>query len=243
MDILQSLTGTTLIEGHRGAEGVASGNSWGAIQAGYARGADFLELDVHRGKDGTLVLSNGYVLPDGRWIRDLDVEALKTATPEGHALVFLQDVLEWVGNNGVFLSLDIKNGFGLDRLVFEDTLKCVEAHGLVERVMFLAWDHASLLFLKERNPAIKTRILLRGVPVAFESVVQHAQADAVNIDADMITPNTVQSFHAIGIAVALGMTHMPDISYGLELGVDIISVRDPGMAREHMQSFYQGNNI
>ena len=95
MELLRSVTGRILIEGHRGAEGIAVENSWQAIEAGYAAGADFLELDVQPTVDGNLVLFNSYQLPDGRWIRHLGAEQLRSVKPRGHSLVFLEQVLKW----------------------------------------------------------------------------------------------------------------------------------------------------
>lgn len=235
MEFLRSVTGRVLIEGHRGAEAIAAGNSWEAIKAGYERKADFLELDVQRAEDGSLVLFNSYILPDGRWIRNLGINELQAAKPGGNSLVFLNDALEWMKDKQIFLSLDIKNGFGFDRQVFLDTLRLVEAHNLIERVMFLGWDHAGLLMIKEQNSKVKTRVLLRGNPVALITVVQQARADAISLDADMVTEVMIQHFHDAGIAVVTGMTQMSDISFAVRYGADIVSVRDPGAAREALQ--------
>jgi len=231
MKLLRSVNGRVLIEGHRGAEGIAVENSWPAIEAGYAAGADLLELDVQRASDGELVIHNHYQLPDGRWMRNLDGRELRTLKPLGHPLVFLKEVLEWLGDKAIGLSLDIKNGFGFDSQVFLDTLTCVEKYDLVERVMMIGWDHAGLLLAKTRNPTIATRALIRGRPVDIVQVAQRAQADAINLDADMVTGAEVKALHDAGIALAIAEMIDPDFSRAARLGADVICCRDPGAAR------------
>ena len=231
MKLLRSVTGRILIEGHRGAEGIAVENSWQAIEAGYAVGADFLELDVQPAVDGNLVLCNSYQLPDGRWIRHLDGEQLRAVKPRGHSLVFLDQVLEWVQDKRVGLSLDIKNGFGFDPQVFLDTLAHVEWYDLLDRVMLIGWDHAGLLLVKNKNPEITTRALIRGRPVDLVQVAQAARADALNLDADMVSAADVRALHDAGIAVAMAEIINPDFSRPVRLGADVVCCKDPGAAR------------
>jgi len=231
MELLRSVTGRILVEGHRGAEGSAVENSWQAIEAGYAAGADFLELDVQPAADGNLVLFNSYQLPDGRWIRHLDAEQLRSVKPRGHSLVFLKQVLEWAQDKRVGLSLDIKNGFGFDRQVFLDTLAYVERYDLLERVMLIGWDHAGLLLAKNKNPEITTRALIRGRPVDLVQVARAARADALNLDADMVSAPDVQALHDAGIALAMAEIINPDFSRPVRLGADLVCCKDPGAAR------------
>jgi glycerophosphoryl diester phosphodiesterase len=235
MELLRSVTGRILIEGHRGAEGIAVENSWQAIEAGHAAGADLLELDVQRTSDGELVIYHRYRLPDGRWIRDLDSEVIRTITLQGHRIVFLEEVFEWLKDKTTGLSLDIKNGFGFDTQVFLDTLARIEEHDLIERVMLIGWDHVGLLLAKSHNDAITTRALLRGRPVDIVQVAQSAKVDAVNLDADMVTPAEVDALHAAGIAVVIAETVSPDFSRPVRLGADVVCCKDPRAARRALR--------
>ena len=237
MKLLRSVTGRILIEGHRGAEGIAVENTWQAIEAGYAAGADLLELDVQRATDGQLVIYNGYQLPDGRWLRDLSGSELRAVRPKGHPLVFLEEVLAWVKGKSVGLSLDIKNGFGFDPRVFLDTLACVEAYNLTEQVVLLGWDHAGLLLSKNHNPAITTRALIRGRPLDIVQMAKSAKVDAVNLDADMVTPTEVNALHDAGIAVVIAEIINPDFLRSVRLGADVICCQDPSAARAVLPIF------
>jgi glycerophosphoryl diester phosphodiesterase len=230
MELLRSVTGRILIEGHRGAEGIAVENSWDAIEAGYAAGADLLELDVQRTADGELVIFHKYQLPDGRWVRHLGSQELRTVKPLGHRLVFLEEAIEWLQGKEIGLSLDIKNGFGFDLQAFLDTLACVERHGVIERVMLIGWDHAGLLEIKRRNPQMTTRALIRGRPVDVVQVARWAQVDAISLDADMVTEVEVQALHDAGIAVVTAETVSPDFSRPVRLGADVVCCKNPAAA-------------
>ena len=231
MELLRQKTGKVLIEGHRGAEGLGVENSWQAIERGFEAGADSLELDIQISQDGTLVLFNDYMFPDGRWISDVPSQEITKIEVLGQKIVFLSDVLDWVKKRNVYLSLDIKNGFGFGYEIFEKTLFLVEENHLVDKVMFLSWDHNHLLELKKRNSQIVTRALVRAYPVNFVGVIQAAKVDAVNLSRDLATVEIVHSFQEAGIAVFMGMTFRPEYSLANKWELDGISCQNPKTAR------------
>ncbi len=235
MKLLRSETHRILIEGHRGAEGAKVENTLEAIEYGYEHGADLLELDVQRAADGELVIYHSYQLLDGRWVRNLEIGELRSVRHRGKKLLFLEEVLDWLNEKEVGLSLDIKNGFGFNRQVFLDTLACVERHDLVERVMLIGWDHLGLLEAKNRNPEITTRALIRGRPVDIVQVARRARVDAVNLDADMVTKSEVESLHGARIAVVVAEMINPDFARPVELGADVVCCKDPGAARKALR--------
>jgi glycerophosphoryl diester phosphodiesterase len=231
MELLRAVTGRVMIEGHRGAEGLAVENTWPALEAGYAAGADWLEIDIQRARDGTLVIYHSYTLPDGRWVRDLEWDELSRVRPKGHGLIRLEEAFEWLSDKPVRFTLDFKNGFGFDRQVFFDALESVKARGLEDRVMFTGWDHGALLACKQRHAAITTLALLRARPVDVVQVVHQAQADAVNLDADMVQIDDVERLHAEGLAVVIADMFDADFRRAIRMGADIICCKDPGQAK------------
>lgn len=237
MQLLRSITKRILIEGHRGAEGLAVENSWAAIEAGHAADADLLELDVQCTLDGHLVIYHGYQLPDGRWLRQLHYDEIRDTKPKGHDIVKLEDVLMWVKDKTVGLALDIKNGFGFEPHIFQLVQDRIEAHNLDEQVVLMGWDHQSLLKVKQCNPIITTLVLLRGRPINLVNMVQSAQADAVNLDADMVCLADVETLHEAEIAVVLAETVSPDFSRPVKLGVDVVCCKDPKTARIEIQQY------
>ena len=231
MELLRSATGQVMIEGHRGAEGLAVENTWPALEAGYAAGADWLEIDIHRAQDGALVIYHNYTLPDGRWVRALGWNELSQARPKGYTLIRLEEAFDWLSGKSVRLTLDFKNGFGFDRQVFFDALEMVKARGLEDRVMFAGWDHGALLACKRRHPAVTTLALLRARPVDVVQLAHQAQVDAINLDADMVQIDDVERLHAAGLAVVIAELYDADFRRALRMGADIICCKDPGQAK------------
>jgi len=236
MELLRQKTGKVLIEGHRGSEGLGIENSWQAIERGFEAGADILELDIQISQDGALVLFNDYMFPDGRWINDVYSQEIKKIDVQGQKIVFLSDVFDWVKKRNIYLSLDIKNGFGFGKEIFKRTLLLVEQNHLTDKVMFLSWDHNNLLELKKQNPQVTTRALVRAYPVDFISVIQAARADAVNLSRDLATQEIVRSFQEAKIAVFMGMTFRPEYSLANKWELDGISCQDPETARIAIES-------
>ena len=225
--LLRSQTGRVLVESHRGADKLAPENSWTAIELAYQAGADFIEIDVQLTADGELVIYHHYRGPDGRLIREMRRNALALVCAGENHLVGLDDIFEWAARNDAKFTLDIKNGFDFDRSVFERTRELVEHYGFVERAQFIGWDHAALRALKEANPALTTRVLLRGRPVHLVETVRAALADAVSLSYDLVSHSDVAELHTAGIAVVVADLFEPDFARVAALGADAVSWGDP----------------
>ena len=225
--LLRSQTGRVLVESHRGADKLAPENSWTAIELAYQAGADFIEIDVQLTADGELVIYHHYRGPDGRLIRDMRRNALALVCAGENHLVGLDDIFEWAAHNDAKFTLDLKNGFDFDRTVFERARELVEHYGFVERAQFTGWDHAALRALKETNPGLTTRVLLRGRPVQLLATVRASLADAVSLSYDLVSDSDVAELHAAGIAVVVADLFEPDFARVAALGADAVSWGDP----------------
>jgi hypothetical protein len=102
--------------------------------------------------------------------------------------------------------------------------------------VLVGWDHGGLLLSKKHNPAIRTLALIRGRPVDIVQMARNAQADAVNLDADMVTMAEINVLHDAGIAVVVAEMVNPDFSRPVRLGADVICCKDPGAARAFLAS-------
>lgn len=225
--LLRSQTGRVLVESHRGADKLAPENSWTAIELAYQAGADFIEIDVQLTADGELIIYHPYRAPDGQLIRDMRRNAVALVCAGENHLVGLDDIFEWASRNDAKFTLDLKNGFDFDRAVFERTRELVEHYSFVARAQFIGWDHAALRALKQANPALTTRVLLRGRPVNLVETVGASQADAVSLSYDLVGPADVAALHAAGIAVVVADLFEPDFVRVVELGADVLSWGDP----------------
>jgi len=66
-----------LVIAHRGASAFEQENTLKAFDSAFKLGASWLETDVQRSKDGTLVLYHDYILKNGKKISDCTFEYLQ----------------------------------------------------------------------------------------------------------------------------------------------------------------------
>jgi glycerophosphoryl diester phosphodiesterase len=233
--LLRSQTNCILVESHRGADKLAPENSWTAIELGYKAGADFVEIDVQMTADGELVVYHNYRAPDGQRIRKMRRNEVALVCAGDNHLVGLDDIFEWAAHNDCKFTLDVKNGFDFDRAIFERALELVEHYDFLRRVIIIGWDHHAIRWLKERQPAITARVLLRGRPLNIVDVVRASRADAVSLSYDLVTQTEVDTLHEAGIAVVLADLFEPDFARVVNLGVDVVSWGDPIVTIRELQ--------
>src|SRR5688500_4469246 len=86
---------------HRGASRAKPENTLEAFREAKAQGADGVELDVRRTRDGAMAVRHDATLPDGRAIHELDVPDLPGFVP------LLDAVLD--ACDGMVVNIEIKN--------------------------------------------------------------------------------------------------------------------------------------
>ena len=74
--------GSVAVIAHRGASAAAPENTLAAFDLARRMGADAVELDVRRTRDGVLVVHHNPGLADGRHIRDTDAADLPATVPD-----------------------------------------------------------------------------------------------------------------------------------------------------------------
>jgi glycerophosphoryl diester phosphodiesterase len=91
----------TAVWGHRGASVARPENTLAAFLEAREQGADGVELDVRRSRDGALVINHNATLADGRFIADLSVTDLPASVP------LLAAALDACA--GMLVNIEIKN--------------------------------------------------------------------------------------------------------------------------------------
>lgn len=231
MEFLKSRTRRILIEAHRGAEGLAPENSWPALEAGLASGADFLEVDVQLSQDGVAFLRHNYTLPDGRFCAAVPWAEIAGVTVEEQPFPRLDEVLNWARSREIYLSLDLKCGFQPEERLSREVLRLLERTQTHERVMLLAWDHIELLKIKESHPKVATRALLYGRLADYRGYLKSAHVDAVSLVYGVARRADVEEIHSAGVAAILAGLWRPDFSAAIDLDVDMVSWSNPLEAR------------
>ena len=93
----------TLVLAHRGARRQAPENTIPAFARAMELGADGVELDVHRTRDGALVVRHDADGPSGVWA-ELTFDAIRAADPDVPVLAEVLDVCA-----GKLVNIEIKN--------------------------------------------------------------------------------------------------------------------------------------
>ncbi|WP_293448624.1 glycerophosphodiester phosphodiesterase [Persephonella sp.] len=159
MDILQRLSIKPFcIVGHRGAKGVKPENTISAIEYGIKSGADIVEVDVRRTKDGKLILlhDKDFKRLIGKALSpsDLDFEFIReNITIEGEPVATLEEAIERVDKRaGLFI--EIKEPETTQQIV-----KIVKEKNADNWVGFISFYEEALIEVKKIDNNLKTGII------------------------------------------------------------------------------------
>jgi len=195
---------------HRGASAYRPENTLPAYQLAVEQQADMIEIDLHRTRDGAIVIAHdadlrhfGHVgeLADLTLaeVRELDA-GHGTDTPA--QVPTLDEVLDAFGERIPF-NLELKWGAGGDYPGLEAAaLEAVQKRGLLERTLFSSFRDSILDALRRLSPEVRLAVLVD--PRHAERVLERAEA----VDAEAVNPHFVlanESFieeaHAVGMSV------------------------------------------
>ena|ERR1035437_6599385 len=177
----------TKIIGHRGAAGVAFENSLEAIGSMISQNIDVIEFDIRLTKDSKLVVLHDKTT---NRVADISVDVAKTTYQElsslklrnGQAVPILEEVLEVVGNQSIYI--DIK-----------DKGCASEAIGVLKRypksvVSFVSFDVSELEVIHSLNPNIPVYVLQHSRPLRIIKEARRIDATGIGINKWVINPVT-----------------------------------------------------
>lgn len=222
------------IYGHRGASADAPENTIEAFTLARHQGADGVELDVRRTRDGTLAIHHDAALPDGRLLVHLARDELPSSVP------VLEAALDACA--GLVVNIEIKNtpidpDFDPERSLAGRVVALLAERagaGMVDRPLISSFDPRTVDAVRAIDPSVPTALLTfldpdatRGLALAVERGHGAIHPWDGSVDADL-----VEAAHAAGIAVNVWTVDAPDRILALaELGVDGICTNVPGVAR------------
>jgi glycerophosphoryl diester phosphodiesterase len=206
--------------GHRGAAGHAPENTLLAIEHAISLHADYVELDVQRTRDGSLVLMHDKRVDRTTngvgYVADMDLAALRELhAGSGQSIPTVDEVLALShGHIGLMLEM-IQPGLA-DQLY--DT---VRMSGYGGKVIYASFHHADVRRINMLDEDAASLALLEGVPVQPAQFAIDARAAFVGIAMDSITMRFVHDLHAASLNVFVYTVNDPrDIRQAHALGVD-----------------------
>jgi len=213
-----------IVFGHQGAPGYAPENTLLSFEEAIQRGTDWIELDVHRVNVELFVIhdyrldrtTNGHGIIYKQaleYIRSLDAG-------QGEKIPFLHEVFDKVDRR-VGINIELKSD-GTAQPVMALVDNYIQKHGWsIDDFIISSFNHFELKTVREINPNIKIGILLYGVPLDFDAIMQLIKPNSINISIDFISQDIVNIIHKKGLRVFVYTVNFTDeIQWMIDLNVD-----------------------
>ncbi|MBR5542841.1 MAG: hypothetical protein IKU65_01940 [Oscillospiraceae bacterium] len=219
---------------HRGASEYAPENTLSSFYLGLLQGANGIETDVRRTKDGCLVLFHDDTLNrvsdgEGR-VSDCTLEELKTLEIRGNAtcgfydrILTLREFLEKFSKYKISFAIELK-GAGVE----EDTLSMIEEFGILERTTFTSFQFAYIKKIKELNPKARVGWLTFEINDENINALLDIGAEEIAPNAENINEGLVEKCRRKKLGVrAWGVSDVSVMKRMCELSVDGMTVNFP----------------
>jgi glycerophosphoryl diester phosphodiesterase len=199
--------GRTLVFGHRGAKAYAPMNTIPAFELAVAQGADGIELDVHRSKDGHAVIVHDFTVDattDGSGrvtemtlaqLKELDAGSWFGEAFRDVRIPTLDEVFEAVGKRtlvNVEIKSDSPDTDGVEQVVAE----VIQRHEMAQRVIVSSFNPLTLQ---------RFRAILPDVPIGF-----------------LYAPN--MKLDTVGLMQQLGLAHEAKHPYYEMIDADYVAL-------------------
>jgi glycerophosphoryl diester phosphodiesterase len=222
---------------HRGASGRLPENTLPAYELAVELGADMIEVDLHRTRDGAIVVTHDEDLRGlggGGEIADATLAEVRTLDAGGGARVpTLDELLDGFGSR-IALNLELKRGTRAEYEGLEAaTLAALEARGLVAGILFSSFYDPVLARLRALSARARIGLLIsRRFPDEWAARARRVGAEALHPELALVTPELVRAAHGEGLAVNVYTVDEPaDLARLVDLGVDGIFTNHPDRLR------------
>jgi glycerophosphoryl diester phosphodiesterase len=202
-------------------------------------GADGVELDVRRTRDGVLILSHDDHHEGLDTFASLDFSLLRELAPQ---VPTLREAMEVIPAN-IFVNVEIKNfaheaGFDADRRIVDETIAELRSYDDPKRILLSSFDPLSMQRAGQAGPEF-----LRGQLVLTTVQFEVGLATARELSVDALHPafshmqedaaGRMDEIRAAEFAVVVWSVNTPQAIMSMaQAGVDVVITDDPGMAHE-----------
>lgn len=223
---------------HRGASAYAPENTMSAFRLGVELGANGIETDLRKTRDGVPVLVHDANLLRlagvDREVAELTLDELagiKIKSPDGalsDRIPTLEEFLDFVKETPVVIALEIKAD-GLEEAV----IGALAAHGLADRCVVTSFELEYIERVKALDPAQRVGLLTDDVNDGTVAALKRIGAFQICPKACLLTPELVRSLHEEGFSVrAWGVKDEETMKNAVRCGVDGMTVNFPDRLRE-----------
>lgn len=228
---------------HRGASEYAPENTLSSFYMGLQQGANGIETDVQRTKDGELVLfHDGTVdrVSDGKGsLAGFTLKELKSLKIYGNStrgfydrVITLREFLEKFSQYGVRLAIELK-GSGVE----EDTLNMIKEFGVFDDTTFTSFEFDYIRKIKELDPSARVGWLIGEVTDSDIQKLISIGGEEMAPKAEHITEELVEKLRANGLGIrAWGVSNVGLMKKMCLLKVDGMTVNFPDRLFEYLNS-------
>lgn len=235
-----------LVIAHRGASGECPENTDAAFERAIALGADMIETDLHRSRDGVVVVHHDAQL-DRLGVEE-EIGALSAAelaaldaAPGRDEVARIPTLLDLLDRHAsrIDFNLELKTGLagaypGMEAAVVE----AVAARGLLPRILFSSFDDGVLARIRAASAEARIAVLVDwraadGVAARADRVA----AEAINPHVALVTTQSVAEAHAVGRAVyPYTANEAAEMDRLLDCGVDGVITNYPDRLRARLDA-------
>jgi glycerophosphoryl diester phosphodiesterase len=227
-----------LVIAHRGASAYRPENTLPAYELAVRMRADMIEIDLHRTRDGEIVITHDEGLSglggEGEIADASAAEVRALDAGDGEPVPTLDEVLDGFGSRIPF-NLEIKRATGaLYPGIEAQALRAVTERGLQAGILWSSFEDPVLAELRRLDA--EARIALLVSPRSGQRPMERARAvgaEALNPWFGMVTADLVAEAHGEGLAVYPYTVDDPDrMEQLLALGVDGMFTNHPDRLRD-----------
>lgn len=188
------------IMGHRGAAAYEPENTLRSIRTALAMGVAAVEVDVQLTQDGELAVIHDATVDrttNGKGlVREFTLAELKKLDAgKGEPIPSLAEVVAEVAGKA-HLVIEVKHPEAAPAV-----LQFFRTRDIFEVTHVISFWHPVVQNLKEREPLLRTGVLLVGCPADPVGLARAALAEALVLHYAYVTPDLVQAAHAAGLLV------------------------------------------
>ena len=232
---------------HRGASEYAPENTLSSFYLGLMQGANGIETDVRRTKDGALVLFHDDTLDrvtDGSGkVSDYTLEEMKKIKVYGNStrgffdrVVTLREFLEAFAHYDIRFAIELK---GSD--TEEETLATVKEFGIMDKTTFTSFTFPYIEKIKALDPSARVGWLTSATDDEAIMRLRTIGGEEMAPKAETITPELMEKWRSARFGVrAWGVSNVALMKKMCKLGVDGMTVNFPDRLFEYLRADMRG---
>lgn len=231
-----------IVYAHRGASEYAPENTMSSFYLGLQQGANGIETDVRRTKDGVLVLFHDRTLErvvgiEGTIGDYTYAELMKQRVKNAHTetedvIVAFEDFLRYFGFRDLHFAIELK-----DADVEEDVLRLLMQYGVLEKTTVTSFHLEYIEKIKLLCPLCRVGYLTADFDEETLLRLQELGGEQLCPQAENLTPEKVAKWHGMGYEVrAWGCSDVHLMRHAYHCGVDGMTVNFPDRLVSYMVS-------